>query len=365
MKNTFKILLATLLFTGLWSCEDEQDLIFSTPPTGDFSILTPDNGGQVILNKDLPDNIALTLSWDNVSFGQTPTLYDVEMVKEADTWDTPMLLGTGYNNSNAIYTVAELNEKANMLGLAPDVLGAVKIRIKAYVGISGEPKYSQELVYLIQPYLAYFFRDLFLVGPASSAGWNNDNNNLAMFRSPDNENEYTYTGYLAGDALKLLEKMGAWQPQWGSQDGQLTSNPLHQSNDPDVINISGGLVTFTANTNSRAFSVSSYTGSVNSYSVVGIIGAGIGGWGDADQIDMTQAQVNGNNTHVWYARNVNVVGGEVKFRANNGWAVNWGGSTEFSGTGTQDGPNIPVSAGVYNVYFYSLTGNYMFIPVQE
>ena len=53
--------------------------------------------------------------------------------------------------------------------------------------------------------------------------------------------------------------------------------------------------------------------------------------------------------------------GEVKFRAEGDWAVNWGVEDFPSGVGTQDGPNIVVTnGGTYGVVFNSATGEYAF-----
>ncbi|MBM3185452.1 MAG: T9SS type A sorting domain-containing protein [Bacteroidetes bacterium] len=51
---------------------------------------------------------------------------------------------------------------------------------------------------------------------------------------------------------------------------------------------------------------------------------------------------------------------QLKFRQNASWTVNWGNSSFPSGTGVQDGPNIQVPAGEYNITFNSATGAYNF-----
>ena len=50
----------------------------------------------------------------------------------------------------------------------------------------------------------------------------------------------------------------------------------------------------------------------------------------------------------------------LKFRQNASWTVNWGNSSFPSGTGIQDGPDIQVPAGEYNITFNSSTGAYNF-----
>jgi hypothetical protein len=95
---------------------------------------------------------------------------------------------------------------------------------------------------------------------------------------------------------------------------------------------------------------------------VGIIGsatpmstANPTGW-DAST-PMTRNAANGDEWTI----TINLTAGEVKFRADNAWTVNWGANTFPTGTGTQGGPNIPIAtAGRYNVRFNSATGAYQF-----
>ncbi|MFY7944933.1 MAG: hypothetical protein ACOVNZ_10135, partial [Crocinitomicaceae bacterium] len=51
---------------------------------------------------------------------------------------------------------------------------------------------------------------------------------------------------------------------------------------------------------------------------------------------------------------------QVKFRQDGAWAINWGASSFPSGTGTQDGPNVPVPAGNYDISFNIQSGSYLF-----
>ena len=94
------------------------------------------------------------------------------------------------------------------------------------------------------------------------------------------------------------------------------------------------------------------------YSAVGIIGdATPGGW-DSDT-DMHIDPL-GADSSDWVLRII-LTDGELKFRANDDWAVNWGAATFPTGTATLEGPNIPVTAGDYEIHFNTFTGNYNFI----
>src|SRR5687768_3512129 len=88
---------------------------------------------------------------------------------------------------------------------------------------------------------------------------------------------------------------------------------------------------------------------------VGIIGSATPtGW-DSDT-DMVQHP---DSAHLW-SISMDLVFGEVKFRANDAWDINWGDSDFPIGVGVQGGPNIPVPAGSYDITFNSITGEYFF-----
>jgi len=48
---------------------------------------------------------------------------------------------------------------------------------------------------------------------------------------------------------------------------------------------------------------------------------------------------------------VQLTDGSVKFRANDGWDINWGGKT--TDTLTQGGENFAVKAGTYSIKLYA------------
>jgi hypothetical protein len=69
-------------------------------------------------------------------------------------------------------------------------------------------------------------------------------------------------------------------------------------------------------------------------------------------------------TYTLTAQNFAVVGG-AKFRKDNSWTVNWGSTAFPTGTGTQNGQDIPVPVGTYNIEFNKNTGAYVFTAVQS
>ena len=67
-----------------------------------------------------------------------------------------------------------------------------------------------------------------------------------------------------------------------------------------------------------------------------------------------------NDENLWYYNSIDL-NGDVKFRADSNWTVNWGATDFPVGIGTQDGPNIPAAPGTYGIIFNSATGEYQFV----
>ena len=97
---------------------------------------------------------------------------------------------------------------------------------------------------------------------------------------------------------------------------------------------------------------------------VGIIGTATpGGW-DAD----TNMVQDVDSLHL-YTLSIALTDGVVKFRQDDDWAVNWGPAPDSmsypSGIGIQDGDDIPVNAGDYDISFNSMTGAYYFNHISD
>lgn len=113
-----------------------------------------------------------------------------------------------------------------------------------------------------------------------------------------------------------------------------------------TIQVPGGewFVTFNKNTGAYSFA----------YPSIGILGtATTVGWGS--DIDLTTS-----NGFGYTISNLTLTNGVVKFRKDNSWDINWGAIDFPNGTGVQNGAEIPVTAGTYNISFDKSTGNYSF-----
>lgn len=334
------------------------------------------DGQSFVLTEDNADGTAFELTWSEPGLGfRTEVTYTVEMAEsETDFSEAVEVVQT--TETSLEMNVGELNTMLVDAGFETEVESSIDFRVMAdindYASDYDEEDYEEDMVsqpitLMITPYPADVslpdLMNLYLVGDATAAGWSNDNNNTPMVRLPDSEeNNFTFTGRFAGGVeFKLLENLGAWQPQWGNDGGALASNE-DLGGDPPAFTTSGdGYYTIEVDIAARSFTLETYDASgAATYGTIGIIGDATAGAWDSDT-DMTQSTF---DPHIWYMNNVQLENGFMKFRAENAWDNNWGADTEFSGFGSQDGPNIPVTRGTYNIWFNDITKGYILIPVQ-
>lgn len=128
---------------------------------------------------------------------------------------------------------------------------------------------------------------------------------------------------------------------WGSSDFP-SGTALERG---DAIPLEAGIynITFNAQTLEYSFTIPE----------IGIIGTALSGW-DED-IDMQTS-----DGKLYTLMNYEFKEGEVKFRQDNSWDISWGGFSFPTGAIWQEGPNIQVMAGTYNVTLNRMSGEYYF-----
>jgi len=206
--------------------------------------------------------------------------------------------------------------------------------------------------------------NLFLVGDAVASGWDPNNNNTPLFKDPSQPGMFNYTGFFkaGGEGFKFLE-IGDWQPQWGkgASDGVLAGNPATQEGDPSAIAVpTDGYYTLQVDFNTLSYTFESFDASSKTvFATIGVIGDATNkadldddgtpdGW--QSDMDMTQSTF---DSHIWYINGITLEDGGLKFRADNDWTDSWG----------DNGNDISVSAGTYDIWLNDITGEYILIPI--
>ncbi|MCV9930198.1 SusE domain-containing protein [Flavobacterium sp. LS1R49] len=353
MKHIYKIFIAIALITGLWSCENEENLMILEPQEAAFSIITPDTGSSIILNKATPSNTALTLTWEKVNYG-TPTIvtYTIQFAASNTEFAAPLDISFS-TTTHGTMTVAELNAKALELGLEPDAEGTIDVRIKSTVGTTGsEPKFSEPITIIVTPYKGVFPKiDLYLVGPGTAAGWSVTSNNMPIYRDTKDNTKHYYTGYFNKDGFKLIEQIGFWAPAYGTNGDKVMYRATENDTDPGVFpTTAAGYYTFEINLEDLTYKIAPYTGPMTTYATITLTGSVLTGDDAGWNMDVPLVQST-FDAHIWKVTQT-LKTGKMKFKANNSWDVSWG----------DDGGDILVDAGKYDIWFNDLDGRYMFIP---
>ncbi|MEM6805948.1 MAG: SusF/SusE family outer membrane protein, partial [Bacteroidota bacterium] len=184
-----------------------------------------------------------------------------------------------------------------------------------------------------------------IIGDATPGLWDTDTD---MERDPNDSSQWSLRIVLTDGEAKFRAD-NDWADNWGAGDF------------PSGVGIKDGAnIPITAG--EYIISFNSISGEYNFQEIVvydsmGLIGPAtpLGNWDD--DVMMTQ---DANDENLWILNSIDLVDGEAKFRAEGEWTVNWGAEDFPMGTGTQDGPNIMITAGTYGVTLNSGTGEYAF-----
>lgn len=324
----------------------------------DFTYQYPARNEKIRLDTVHTD-MKFKFSWNAATSNSAVTYRWIASASENDFSDPLAVLTSDNSGASPELTITngKLMELLDQVEDAPGFFWKVE-------AIAGNNTYSPQVRFVWFEKFSPLIDYIYLVGDATPGGWDN-NAGVALFRDPSNGLRFTYVGKLNAGNLKFLKERGKWAPQWGAgSNGALAYRPTEAEPDPPAISIPAmGYYTVVFNGTDNTYAVTPYDASGKpTYTTIGIIGAATpNGWGDPDT-NMTKSAF---DPHHWYIDGQSLTADAMKFRANDGWAVNWGAAAFPYGAGTQDGPNIPVSeAGNYLIRFCDLTGQYALIKKQ-
>lgn len=242
MQNKFFKILFFFVAIALWaSCEKAENKAYYQ--SGTAPVLTSNAPDNLVLNKDMPNEGILPLSWTNpnYTFNTGLSSQNVNYYIQVDTvganFTSPRMqqysvtseLGTNLTN-------AQLNTLLLSLGLDFGKAYDVEMRVKSVLGISAVPLLSNIIARKITPYAAY--PDLWITGDATPDGWTNAPSEAQKFGwDPVNKKLVITMAFESGKQYKFLTKHGQWHPQYGgtpATGGTLKVNPGDGS-DPDGI----------------------------------------------------------------------------------------------------------------------------------
>lgn len=155
--------------------------------------------------------------------------------------------------------------------------------------------------------------------------------------TPDALLLYDYTTDTFKVGVKLLDGEIKFRlnNDWGTNFGDTGVDGILDAGGDNIVSIAG-FYHITLDINN-----SSYT--IEAADILGIVGSGYNDWGATPDFSFTQV-----NPGIYVAEGVTLLDGEIKFRINESWDVNYG-DTGVDGILDAGGDNIVVTAGTYRI----------------
>lgn len=292
--------------------------------------LTP--SGPLTLTVENAASDAVTFNWNATRFGNVPLHYAIQIDKADGTFEAPVVLPFGAASTGVI-KVNDLNNAAINAGIAPATSGDLAIRVVAGQGDKlDHPVYSNVASLKLTPYLSkmtWYVPGNYVAAsyPGSAlADWSPD-------KSPTVESSPTAPTKLEG-YVYMANATNMWKfaskPNW---DG-----PNYGDGGAGILSASGGDISLPAGyykLNADATALT-YTAVATEWGVIG--SATAGQWNDDTDLSYDPA------LRAWIG-SVHLTAAEFKFRANNGWDINYGTFTKGATDGKLNagGENIAVT----------------------
>ena len=350
MKKFLKYITATCLgLITLNSCSDDDNIIKLNPD----NFVAPtviSTATTAALSEETQTEIAYVFEWTAASYGANivPN-YNIELTTEGSSFDNAKILTSTQTTSYEVDGTTLNAFLVEELGLSPNEEATVQYRIVTNLGTFGsQPLASEVRTFTVTPFTTDLTTPWGIVGSITNWGGIPD---IPFWKTTTPNILVAYVGLTAGDEIKF-RKDSDWTVNYGSGNVATNSTGFAGSLDAGGANIivpTTGQYKITIDLNALTFTAESFQW--------GIVGsAATNGWDGPDTQVLSFDGIN----EVWYANNVTLSDGEIKFRQNNAWDVNYGGA---NGNLVLGGSNIEVTEGTYNIVvdFDNLT--YSITPV--
>lgn len=319
MKKYIFFIITALGLGMLSSCEkDETQAVLSSNPT----IQTLNAPATLVLNR-AEANKTILFAGQAADFGfKASVKYTLEAALATDpTFKNVITIATAEVDTFSL-TTADLNSLLLTKGLAEDVVNNLILRVKAYVS-DAVITYSKVSNVAVTP---YGLPRLDLI----SSG-----NVIAKITSAKGDGVYSSYIKLAAGASFTLKDPDS-NKEYGVTAGNIAEGgaalTLANATTKDA-NETAGWYILTVDVNTGKFSLDAY--------MIGIVGSATPNAWNAPDIKMDYDA----KTGMWFIT-TDLAAGDIKFRLNNAWAWNLGGTVDNL---THDGANITVAAGKYSI----------------
>ena len=327
MKKTInKLIYSFAILSLIFSCDDVERVYYNDSAETLLSI-SDDN---IVLDENNATNEILTLTWTEPEFGfNAATLYSIQIDLAGGDFSNPQIISVG-SSLEKTFTVEELNAKLLSLSMTPGVEGVASFRVKATLSEYQEI-FSNVVDLNVTPYssLLDLSTSLGVVGSGTPGGWGNENILDLPFYTTSSTNVFVAYVTLRNGEIKFRNN-NDWSENWGDDgnDGTLDS---YGANIP----VTAGTYKIEVNFNSMTYTMEEYSW--------GIVGSAT-----PNQWNGPDVMFHYNSFQDDWRTVVSLGDGEIKFRFNNDWGLNYG-DDGADGSIEANGSNIAVSSGHYLV----------------
>lgn len=319
-----------LLALLLQSCKDEA--FGPTIGTGTApSITAPAAGTAYTFLEADAANAFPEFTWTAATYGfDAGITYTLQMDKPGNNFADPVSLGIVNGLKFSGKTILDINNALIGIGLAPDVEHNIEFRVVAHVAADVADLVSATHILKIKPYEAYIEPGVLQV-PGDYQGWNPGDTTTVIYSLKNNQ-KYDGFAYFATPAPEFKYTVGkSWDVNYGDDgaNGTLESGGANiKPGAPGQYRLEVNLVEKT-----HVYTKTDW----------GLIGSSTPDAWASDQ-NMTYDVATGE-----WKITLDLIVGEIKFRANDDWAINFG-DDGANGDLQYGGANIAIAeAGNYTI----------------
>ncbi|MBB6500301.1 SusE domain-containing protein [Pedobacter cryoconitis] len=343
MKSLYiKTMTYSLFLLLFMSCKKDETKVVAG--NGTAPVLTATQSTLVLDSTKKTQN-AVTFNWTASSFGYSAGVsYAIQIDLAGNSFKAPKEIAVNTALTQA-YTVSDLNDLVNQMGLTVGVAGKLEVRAVATISSTYAPAYSNVVPITVTPYqIVINYPSLYVPGsyqaapnwtPATAAKISSVAGNQVYegyVNFPDGSTDFKFTS----------------TPDWaGIIYGTSAAGTLSAGSGGNLHVDGAGYYLIKADTKALTYSLTK--------TVWSIIGDATGSW--STDTPMTYDVTN----KVWTVTMPLSVGA-LKFRANGAYDINFGDNTPANGKPVYGGANIPVTvAGNYKIVLnLSTPGNYTY-----
>lgn len=327
------LVICTLLILSA-SCEN--DVILTTLKEVSFSGPIEASPNTVVLSTDNENESVVTISWPAVVYPvNAPVSYAIQFDVASDTigataWEKSVRVEAGEEVLSKSFLGTDLNKMAIKLGLPVDVAGKMVVRVESTLD---RKIYSKAIVLTVTPFAKQVvFGQIYM--PGSYQDW--DINTAAAL---DAVSSGIYQGYVTFPETKGLGFKFNTERNWAQFYGADANGNLMDHSDTDFQIAAPGSYQMTVNLNTLKWTAVAF-----SWGVVG--DATDGGWDNSTNMSYD------HQLKIWKFKGALKVG-NVKFRLNNAWTINYGPKNNDEGKVYLDNPGAHYisEAGTYEITF--------------